>query len=336
MTSVTSKILQRAVALGVSDIHMATGQPIFFRRDGVLAKEDFAFDEGDILSVLSEGQTAKLRESGQLDFAFENVGNRFRGNAYLSMGKISLMLRVLPKDFPSMSMLGDTDGFKHLTFAKEGLILVTGRTGSGKTTTLFALLNEMISGRPVHILTLEDPVEYVVPHGASFISQREYGTDFYTFDGAVKAALREMPDIILIGEIRDAQTMRAALTAAQTGVLVLGSLHTKNAVETAMRVEGMFPENERASVRDEFAAVLTATIAQRLVPAAECGRTLAAEVLTATPAVRNLIRQGKYGQMATAMLNGADGMQTFAVSYKKLLAAGKITAEVFAELNKTI
>ncbi len=329
-------ILQAALVENASDVHVVPGQTVFFRRDGVLypfgnyvagAQQTANFIE----RYLTQERQAELYRQRTLDFAFAISGERFRGNAYFACGTVCLSIRLLPRRVRSLDELGDTALIKNLTGISEGLVLVTGRTGSGKTTMLAALINEITRQRAAHIVALEDPTEYILPPQKGLISQREYGTDFMSFAEAVRDSLREMPDVVVIGEIRDADSMRAALMAAQTGVLVMGSLHTKNAVETAMRVEGMFGENVRAVVRDEFAGVLSATIAVRLVPAAVGGRTCAAEIMTATTAVRNLLRQGKYGQIPSVMLTGADGMQTFSASLKNLYDAGKISAEVYRD-----
>ena len=207
---------------------------------------------------------------------------------------------------------------KNFFHATQGLILVTGRTGSGKSTTLAAFLNELCKLRPCHLLTLEDPIEYEFAAEKSFVSQRELGQDFLNFADAVRTAMREMPDVLLIGEIRDAATMHAALEASAAGVLVLATLHTKSAAETAMRVETMFPLVQRDAIRDLFADEFSAIISQQLVKTSH-GRTCAAEVLIANPAARSLIRQGKYVQLPNVMMSGrALGMQTMEFALKAI------------------
>ena len=217
----------------------------------------------------------------------------------------------------------------------QGLILVTGRTGSGKSTTLAAFIEELNHEKPYHIVTLEDPIEYVFYPDKCFISQRELGTDFYSFGHALKGSLREMPDLVLVGEIRDYDTLATALAAASAGMLVLGTLHSASAAEAVLRMEGMFPLEEQSSLRSLLAEVLQGIFAQRLVPAAGGGRMAVTEVLLANPAVRSLIRQGKYNQLVSVMLSQqAVGMQTLAMDAQRLWQAGRIDGAVCDKLCK--
>lgn len=212
-----------------------------------------------------------------------------------------------------------------LAEAQNGLALVCGATGTGKTTTLAALIEQINRTRHVHVITLEDPIEYVFPPACAFLSQREAGRDFTSFPAAVRSALREDPDILLVGEIRDRATMEAALMAATTGVLVLGTLHTRGAAETPLRVESMFPPDVRDAVRAQLADVLTGIFAQRLLPRRGGGRVAAFEVLMATPAVRNILRQGSCSQLTSVMMSGAaQGMQTAEMAETMLRAKGML------------
>ena len=316
------KILSQAVSLNASDIHLTVGQPPFFRVNGEIFQSGAALTAREVGTFLDEILSPRLREEFEknlaVDFSYveEKVSRRFRVNAYYQRKFPALAFRLIAKEIPRLEDLGAPTALKKFFNAAQGLILVTGRTGSGKSTTLAAFLNELIKIRPCHLLTLEDPIEFEYKAEKSFISQRELGQDFLNFADAVRTAMREMPDVLLIGEIRDSATMHAALEASAAGVLVLATLHTKSAAETAMRVETMFPLVQRDAIRDLFADEFSAIISQQLVKTAR-GRTCAAEVLLANPAARSLIRQGKYVQLQNVMMSGrAQGMQTMELALK--------------------
>ena len=334
------EILAEAARREVSDVHLTAGQEIFFRAGG-----DF-FSVGEVLTlqelekflteILPPQLEKTLHEKKSVDFSFvaEKISRRFRVNIYFQRKLPAVAFRLIPEKIPALEKIGApkvlknfftaTQGLILVTgkTATQGLILVTGKTGSGKSTTLAAFLNELCKVRPCHLLTLEDPIEFEYFAPKSFISQRELGQDFFNFADAVRVALREMPDVLLIGEIRDAETMHAALEASAAGVLVLATLHTKSAAETAMRVETMFPLVQRDAVRDLFADEFSAIISQQLLQTSS-GRKLAAEVLVATPAAKSLIRQGKYIQLPTVMLSGKNlGMQTMDAAVKELNLKG--------------
>ena len=318
------KILQEAVSLDASDVHLTVGQPPFLRVAGEI------FQSGEILSaqaiesflegILSPRLKEELEKNLAVDFSYvdEKVSRRFRVNVYYQRKFPALALRLIANKIPTLDALGAPPALKKFFTAAQGLILVTGRTGSGKSTTLAAFLNELCNLRPCHLLTLEDPIEFEYAAEKSFISQRELGQDFLNFADAVRTAMREMPDVLLIGEIRDAATMHAALEASAAGVLVLATLHTRSAAETAMRVETMFPLVQRDAIRDLFADEFSAIISQQLVKTSS-GRRCAAEVLIANPAARSLIRQGKYVQLPNVMMSGrAQGMQTMETALKAI------------------
>ena len=318
------KILYEAVSLNASDIHLTVGQPPFLRVAGEIFQSGEILTAQDVGKFLDELLTPRLR--GELernlavDFSHveENLSRRFRVNVYYQRKNPALALRLIAKEIPTLDELGAPTALKNFFTAAQGLILVTGRTGSGKSTTLAAFLNKLTKIRPCHLLTLEDPIEFEYSTEKSFVSQRELGQDFLNFADAIRTAMREMPDVLLIGEIRDAETMHAALEAAAAGVLVLATLHTKSAAETAMRVETMFPLVQRDAIRDLFADQFSAIISQQLVKTAR-GRTCAAEVLLANPAARSLIRQGKYVQLQNVMMSGrAQGMQTMEAALKEV------------------
>ncbi len=322
-------LLQAAVNLDASDIHLTVGQPPFFRVNGELIQSGATLTARQMENFLSELLTSRLREEFEknlaVDFSHvdEKISRRFRVNVYCQRKFPALALRLIAKEIPTLDELGAPSALKNFFHAAQGLILVTGRTGSGKSTTLASFLNELINLRPCHLLTLEDPIEFEYAAENSFVSQREFGQDFLNFAAAIRTAMREMPDVLLIGEIRDAETMHAALEASAAGVLVLATLHTRSAAETAMRVETMFPLVQRDAIRDLFADEFSAIISQQLVKTSS-GRRCAAEVLLANPASKSLIRQGKYVQLPNVMLSGrAQGMQTMdsalkAVGYEKI------------------
>ncbi|MCR5833657.1 MAG: PilT/PilU family type 4a pilus ATPase [Selenomonadaceae bacterium] len=323
-------ILNYAASLGASDIHLTVGQPPFFRVDGDL------FPHGEIISaqtaefILNELLTPRLREEYEknlaVDFSYadKKIARRFRVNVYNQKNFPALAFRLIADKIPTLDELGAPIALKNFFNAGQGLILVTGRTGSGKSTTLAAFLNELCHKRSCHLLTLEDPIEFEYAAENSFVSQRELKQDFLNFADAVRTAMRQMPDVMLIGEIRDAETMHAALEASAAGVLVLATLHTRSAAETAMRVETMFPLVQRDAIRDLFADEFSAIISQQLIKTSG-GRKCAAEVLLANPAARSLIRQGKYVQLPNVMMSGrAQGMQTMDMALKAIGCHEKI------------
>ena len=319
-----SGLLCRAIELEVSDLHITIGQKAFFRKDGELktASEDLINADmlGDFLKdILSEDQYKRLTRQKELDFSFRYESRRFRGNVYYQRELLSIAFRLIPSMIPTLQELGVPEALTKMIDATQGLLLVTGRTGSGKSTTLAAFINAITQKRACHILTLEDPIEFEHISDNCFISQRELGRDFISLPQALKSALREMPDVLLIGEIRDYETMAMAMEAAAAGIFVLGTLHTSGAAETAMRVESMFPIVQRDAVRDQFADVFIGIFSQQLLPKIGGGRVSATEVLLSTSASVNLIRQGKYVQLPSVMLSGkALGMQTMQVAIQKL------------------
>lgn len=331
-------ILQEGIRREVSDIHLAANQRPFFRELGVLipytdSKLTAEFMQKLADTILSNQQRQKLSSERELDFSYEFGARRFRGNFYYQQGSLALALRLLPDKIPSLDEINSPRALKNLLNAEQGLILVCGRTGAGKTTTIASFLNAINNTRSVHIVTLEDPLEYIYTPNKAFISQRELGSDFTNFSTALRAALREMPDIILVGEIRDTATMRTALMAAEAGMLVVGTLHSRQAAEVAARIEGMFAADEQAIIRAQLAEVLAGIFTQQLVPGADGKRVCLTEALLNNTAVKSLIKQGKYSQLETVMLSqGNCGMQTRTAAINNLFTAGKITAATRDEL----
>ena len=319
------ELARRASELGASDMHLTVGQRTFFRLDGELmfaSDQPLATDDLEhcLNLMLTPDQKNFFIEHRELDFSWQFESRRFRVNAYFQRGMPSLAFRLIPSTIPTLEQIGAPKVLPTLINSTQGMLLVTGRTGSGKSTTLAAFINEITRQRKCHILTLEDPLEFEHASAQCFISQRELGRDFVSFPQALRSALREMPDVLLVGEIRDQETMAMSMEAAAAGIFVLGTLHTKGAAETAMRVESLFPIDRRDAVRDQFADIFTAIVSQQLIRSNSGARVCAAEVLLATPASRSLIRQGKYIQLESVMMSGrAQGMQTMSAAVEQAM-----------------
>jgi len=329
------EFFHRAIISAASDIHLTVGQRPYMRCLGALQPLACCPLTESVLSeicafIMSEYQREKLTREREIDMSWNYDGRRFRVHAYYQQGWPALACRLLPERIPSLAELNAPKAWQKIKETDQGLILVTGRTGSGKSTTLAAFIAELNREKACHIVTLEDPIEYVFKPDKCFISQREWGRDFYSFPQALRGALREMPDVILVGEIRDRETLETALTAAAAGMLVLGTLHSRSAAETILRMEGMFPSNERESARALIAQVLTGIISQTLLPAADGGRTALYEVLLSVPAVTSLIRQGKYSQLSAVMMSHLQqGMQTRSQALQDLWQNGRISRETW-------
>lgn len=331
--------INKAIEKEASDIHLTVGQRPHMRCDGALAPmDDRPLTEQFMVSfcavIMDDAQRQRLDREKDMDLSWSFAGRRFRVNAYFQQGFPALAIRLLPERIPSLAEIGAPKAWQKMKELDQGLILVTGRTGSGKTTTLAAFIEELNREKSYHIITLEDPIEYVFTPDKCFISQREAGQDFHDFAAALRGALREMPDVALVGEIRDRDTMSAALMAASAGMLVLGTLHSGCAADAILRVEGMFPLEERDGVRSLLAEVLRGIFAQRLLPAVGGGRVALSEVLLSGSSVKSLIRQGKYSQLASVMLSSqSQGMLPFSAAARKLLQEGLLDAATWAGLN---
>lgn len=329
------QILARGNELGASDVHLTVGLPPKMRVNGNLLTSEFPpmspADTLDVLvTVLNEHQRAIFEERGEFDMSFSVPGlGRYRVNAFKQRGTIAMAFRVVGTTVPSPEVLGVPDSVIDLYQRKRGLILVTGPTGSGKSTTLAAIIDKINSCRDAHIITLEDPIEYLHPHKLSMVNQREMGIDSQSYANALRAALREDPDVILVGEMRDFETISVAITAAETGHLVLSTLHTNSAASTVDRVIDVFPPHQQQQIRIQFANVLEAVITQSLIPTADgAGRVAAFEVMHANHAIRNLIREGKSHQLESTMqTNRKMGMMTMDEAIGQLYLAGKIDRE---------
>lgn len=330
------EIVLEGIQRKASDIHITVGIPPAFRIDGELVsfgnKKLYPEDtEYLVKQTMNELQFEKFIEAGEYDFSFSIQGiSRFRVNAYKQRGSFGMALRIIPYDIPTIQFLGLPSVIEELTELNRGLILVTGPTGSGKSTTLATMIDKINSNRRCHIITLEDPIEYLHKHDKSIINQREIGTDTKSFANALRGALREDPDVILVGEMRDLDTISIAITAAETGHLVLSTLHTIGAPQTIDRIIDVFPPYQQQQVRIQLSSVIQAIITQQLLPKADGkGRIAAFEVMIATPAIRNLIRESKVHQIETAMLTGTKNkMQTMDNSLLQLYKTGKITKDM--------
>lgn len=328
--------LDEVVALSVkhnaADLHLCSGHLPHWRRQGVLEPipQQSVVEGGWLEAFMQQGlssvQQAELAGNGHVDFAMTlHSGIRLRANLFRQRCGLSLALRLIASKVPDIASLQLPDVVNQLLQWDEGLILITGATGSGKSTTLAALVHSLNCHQARHIITLEDPIEFQHQSQRSLIQQREVGAHCASFQQGLKAALREDPDVILLGELRDSETIRLALTAAETGHLVLATLHTRGATQAVDRLVDVFPAGEKNLVRTQLAGSLKAVLAQRLVPAKAGGRIGLFEVLVATPAVVNLIREGKMHQLPGVLQTGAQaGMQAFAQSEQARRMAGLI------------
>lgn len=330
------EIMQTAKDAGASDVHITVGIPPKMRVNGNLITMDYSkMMPADTLEVLleimSEVQRNRFEERGEYDMSFSipELG-RYRVNAYKQRGSVALALRLVGTQVPSPEVLGVPESVINLYERKRGLILVTGPTGSGKSTTLAAIIDKINNNRDSHVITLEDPIEYLHQHKKAMVNQREIGLDSQSYANALRAALREDPDVILVGEMRDFETISVAITAAETGHLVLSTLHTIGAASTVDRVIDVFPPHQQQQIRVQFANVLEAVISQQLVPTMDGrGRVAAFEVMHANHAVRNLIREGKSHQLVSVMqTNRKMGMITMDESLTQLFYEGKIDRDM--------
>lgn len=329
------ELLLHCVERGASDLHITSDQPASLRVDGVLAPEGEVLKLADVelmmREIMSERQREEFASRWTVDIGYSTAsGERFRLNCYKELGKPAVAARHLNQDIFSLDELGLPDSFRELSELKNGLVLVTGVTGSGKSTTLAVLLNEINRMQQRHILTVEDPVEFVHKNKKSLVHHRELFTDVPSFADAVRAALREDPDVIMVGEMRDLETMRTAIIAAETGHLVFSTLHTGTAVGAVERFIGAFPAEEQQLARHRFSLVLKAIIAQHLLPSRTGGgRVPALELLRNNHAIGNLIRSSKSEQILTLMEAGeAQGMWTLDQDLARSVKARKISKEV--------
>jgi twitching motility protein PilT len=329
-----SEVLTRMVAERASDVHLTSGFPPAIRvRGRITPMEDYPRlgpqqTREVVYSILNDDQRKRFENHKQLDLAYSIPGvGRFRINAYFQRGAISAAFRLIPHDILSLEELGLPLALEDFTKKPRGFVLVTGPTGSGKSTSLAAMIDLINRTREEHILTIEDPIEFLHRHQKCIVNQREVGTDAENFATALRAGLRQDPDVILVGEMRDIETISTALTAAETGHLVFATLHTQSTSQTVDRIIDVFPAAQQNQVRMQLSIALQGIVTQQLLPTADgAGRVCASEILVPTPAIRNLIREGKTHQIYSAIqTSGAVGMQTMDSHLAQLVRMGKVT-----------
>jgi twitching motility protein PilT len=326
-------LLDLVIEKDASDLHLVVGYAPMIRIDGdlvIVGSEILTpkVAKDLIYTILPDEKKEQLEVNREVDLAYQHANGRFRINAYWQRGYISSALRLIPTRIRTMEELKLPDVFKKFPDMEQGLVLVTGPTGHGKSTSLASVIQEINMRYPKHILTIEDPIEYVFPQQKALMSQRELGDDTHSWKGALRSALREDPDVVLVGEMRDLETISAALTVAETGHLVFATLHTNNAAQTIQRIVNMYPDMQQDEIRTELADVLEAVVAQRLIPIKGGGRRAALEVMLMTPAIRNLIRENKIFQIDNVIRTSLDiGMITLERSLLTLFKDGLISQE---------
>ncbi|PIT90538.1 MAG: type IV pili twitching motility protein PilT [Candidatus Komeilibacteria bacterium CG10_big_fil_rev_8_21_14_0_10_41_13] len=339
-----NQLFETAVQKKASDIHLIVDKQPILRIDGDLLPIDKTEKltktglEKMVYAILTPNQKAKFLEERGLDFSYEiEDGSRFRVNVFWEMDKISLVARIISSDIPSMEEIAMPQIMYEMTRDRQGLILVTGPTGCGKSTTLAAMINLINSERTAKIVTLEDPVEFLFKSDKSVIVQRQLGTDMISFKKALKHILRQDPDVIMVGEMRDLETISATITLAETGHLVLATLHTLNAAQTIDRIVDVFPPYQQNQVRLQLSMSLNGVLSQQLLPKSGGGRIAAREILINTPAIANIIRENKIPQIKTAIQTGADmGMITLEQDLTRLVSDGLVEEEVAEYYLKTL
>ena len=326
------QLLKAAVKQGASDLHIVAGSPPILRVEGRIVRvksNDMNADQTRTIcySILTDAQKGRFEATKELDFSFGIKGMaRFRANLFFQRGAVSGVFRRIPIDIPDIETLGLPRNVSDIVNQPTGLILVTGPTGSGKSTTIAALIDKINRERRSHIITLEDPIEYVHPHKSCIVNQREVGVDTVSYRSALKHVLRQDPDICMLGELRDLETIEAALNICETGHLVFATLHTNSAISTITRMVNVFPSDQQDRVRTQLSLTLNTVVSQRLIPAAKGGMALALEVLMMNPNIRNLVRENKLHQVYGMMQIGQDktGMVTLNQSLLQLVIKRKV------------
>jgi twitching motility protein PilT len=333
-------ILRRVVDLGGSDLHLAAGcHPVIRLRGELAPLSEYPVLDGPTIrellyAILTQKQRERFEDDLELDTSHSIPGvGRFRINVLRQRDAVGAVMRVIPHEIVPLGALGLPDTVAKFATLQRGLVLVTGPTGSGKSTTLASLIDLINTSKPVHIMTVEDPIEFLHHHKRAVVNQRELGEDTHSFSAALKHVLRQDPDVILVGEMRDLETISTALTAAETGHLVFATLHTQDAPQTVDRVIDVFPAHQQQQIRVQLATSLQGVVTQQLVPlTGGQGRTVAAEIMVATPAIRNLIREGKVHQIYSALQAGARfGMRSMDQSLAELVRTGRVAFDVAIE-----
>jgi|UniRef100_A0A7V3VTN4 twitching motility protein PilT len=337
------QLLEEMVQRNATDLHLTTGAPPMLRIDGELVPTNYEVMTPELIqqlvySVLNDQQKKKFEMEWELDFSFGIAGlSRFRGNCFLQRGSIAAAIRTIPFEIRGFKELGIPPVVEELASRPKGLILLTGPTGCGKSTTLAAIIDKVSNERRCHIITVEDPIEYLFRHKKAIVNQRQVGSDTKSFANALKYVLREDPDVVMVGEMRDLETIAITLTIAETGHLTLATLHTNSAAESIHRIIDIFPSHQQGQVRSQLAFVIEGVVTQQLLPKIGGGRVLAAEVMVATPAIRALIRDGKEHQIYSMIQSGQKyGMQTMNQALYNLYAKRLITLETAFDYSPNI
>ena len=328
-------LLVETTQRGASDLHLSVGLPPVIRIDGRLIRLNYEPLNGQdiqrlVYDVLTNQQIQWFEKVHELDFSYGMAGiGRFRFNVYKQRGAVGAAMRAIPTKIPTLEELRLPPMLRELTRKHSGLVLVTGTTGAGKSTTLASMIGIINQERDCHVMTIEDPIEYLHTHGRSMINQRELGQDTHSFENALRAVLREDPDVILVGELRDLETISSAITLAETGHLVFATLHTRNAPQTIDRIVDVFPAYQQDQIKIQLANALEAIVAQQLLTRSGGGRIPALEIMLANSAVRNVIREGRTDQLYSCIETGAQfGMQTMDKALVQLVRTGNITMDV--------
>jgi twitching motility protein PilT len=336
-------ILLEVLERDASDLHLSVGSPPIVRINGTLERLDYprlgANDTRELIySILSQDQRQRLENDWEMDFSYSVPGRaRFRVNAYFQRNSLGAAFRLIPVNIKKLDDLGLPKALHNLTTKPRGFVIVTGPTGSGKSTTLAAMIDEINESRDEHIMTIEDPIEFLHRHKKCMVNQREVGADTKSFNRALKSVLRQDPDVILVGEMRDTETMATALTAAETGHLVFATLHTQDAPQTIDRIIDVFPPHQQEQIRVQLSTTLMGVCTQQLLPTRDGrGRIVACELLIPTPAVRNLIREGKTHQIYSVMQTGTQyGMITMDAALADLVRRGILSRELAERRSST-
>lgn len=329
-------VFARAKELKASDIHVATGSPIIFRIDGILTPQNDQALTGSqaeqfVKAVLGDEAWKRFEKEREIDVSYAlKDGTRLRVNCCFERGNPTLVARIIETTIPTLEGLGLAELAPHLLVNREGLILFTGATGSGKSTSMAALISAIQQQRNINLITLEDPIEYMFQEGSGVVRQRQFGDDFLSFAEGLKHVLRQDPDVVMVGEMRDPETIAAALTLAETGHLIFATLHTPNTIQTVDRIIDVFPAHQQPQVRSQLSMSLKAVVAQRLIPKVGGGRVALREVLVNTPAVGNIIRDNRPQELASVLQTNEDvGMCPFDKALKRLYKAGSISKETY-------